>query len=161
MAQFDYLDYAKMDGFSRKSYSRTYQGKVKYRRSSLGMIYTHDVHKNSPIFKTPTHFVHLRPTLFHLLDLRRPISNETPSLQMITNQLKENIIQWWLLHVIRPSFKWAFVFSISLLILPGFLLTCSHLPEASLSPFSWFYNLMYTVVQKNYKISFIHNYPHF
>ena len=96
--------------FSRKSYSRSYQGKVKYRRSSLGMIYTHDVHKNSPIFKTATHFVHLRPRLFHLLDFRRPISNEISSLQMITNQLKENIIQWWLLHVIRPFVQVGFCF---------------------------------------------------
>ena len=47
-----------------------------------------------------------------------------PPLQVITNQQKENIIQEWLLYVIRlsgPSFRWAFVFSINSLILPCFL----------------------------------------
>ena len=37
-------------------------------------------------------FVYLSPKFFHPLDLLRPISNEYP-LQVITNQLRENIIQ--------------------------------------------------------------------
>ena len=40
----------------------------------------------------PTTFAHLRPTVFHPLDLGRPISNEIPlpipNDQMKTNQLK-------------------------------------------------------------------------
>ena len=49
-----------------------------------------------------TSLVHLHPNFFHLLDLGRPVSNELAapllpssslSLQMITNQLKKNIIQ--------------------------------------------------------------------
>ena len=34
-------------------------------------------------------------------DLGGPITNDPPSLRMITNQLKESIIQGWLLYVIR------------------------------------------------------------
>ena len=65
--------------------------------------------------------------VFHLLDLGRSIPNEPPfllsalSLQMITNQLKENIIQGWLWHLIRS-------------ILPGFPLFFFHLAEANLVP---------------------------
>ena len=40
----------------------------------------------------PAPLIQLRPKFFHLLDLGRPISNERPPLQMITNQLKGNII---------------------------------------------------------------------
>ena len=68
----------------------------------LGMI-TYGVHENCPIFKTPHLFclsTYLHPKLFHALDLERP--NKPPLLlQMITNQLKGNIIQGWLLYVIR------------------------------------------------------------
>ena len=54
--------------------------------------------------RPPTPLVQLRPKFFHPLDLGPHISNEppyppTPPLQMITNQLKENIIQ--VLYVIR------------------------------------------------------------
>ena len=48
--------------------------------------------------------VQLRPKFFHPLNLGRLISNEPPSLQMITNQLKGSIIQGWLVHVI-----WSFL----------------------------------------------------
>ena len=34
-----------------------------------------DVYENCPIFKIPHPSVHLRPKLFHRLDLGRPISN--------------------------------------------------------------------------------------
>ena len=45
--------------------------------------------------RPPTPLVQLFPKLFHPLDLGRPIANESPHLplQMITTQLKENIIQ--------------------------------------------------------------------
>ena len=65
--------------------------------------YTCHVHENWPIFKTthPPPLVQLRPKFFHPLDLGPPVSNESPlSLQIITNQLKENVIQG-LFHVIR------------------------------------------------------------
>ena len=55
------------------------------------------VHFSRPL----TPLVHVRPKFFHPLDHGRPISTELPPLQMITNQLKENMIQWWLLCVIN------------------------------------------------------------
>ena len=42
------------------------------------------------------------------LDLGRPISKETTPLQMITKQLKENIIQEWLLYVSRSFLQVGF-----------------------------------------------------
>ena len=43
--------------------------------------------------RPPIPLVQLRPKFVHPLDLRRPISNEPHSpIEMITNQLKENII---------------------------------------------------------------------
>ena len=58
---------------------------------------------------------------------------QTPPLplQMITNQLKENIIQGWLLYMLSgPFFMSAFIYSISSLILSDFSLTSFHLVEA-------------------------------
>ena len=54
--------------------------------------YTYEVNENCSILKTPypLTLLQLRPKFFHPLDLWRPISNESPSLQMISNQLKEN-----------------------------------------------------------------------
>ena len=60
-----------------------------------------------------------------------------------------------------PSFRSAFVFSINLLILPGFPCTSFHLTEASLSVISWLYALVCAVVQKYHEMSFIYNYSHF
>ena len=53
--------------------------------------------------RPPNPFFHLRPKFFHLVDLGRPISNEPPTshFQMVTNQLKDNIIQGWLSYIIR------------------------------------------------------------
>ena len=51
-----------------------------------------NVHVKLSISQDPTPLVHLRPEFFHPLDLRYPISKNSP-LQMITNQLKENVIQ--------------------------------------------------------------------
>ena len=65
---------------------------------------------------------------------------------MITNQLKEHIIQGWLLYVIRSWF-------------PFF--TSFHLAEASPSTFSSLYTLVCAVVQKYHKTYFIYNYSHF
>ena len=83
--------------------------------------YTYNVHEHCPIFNTPHPLVHLSPIFFHSLDLGRPISNKLPPLlQIITNQLKENIIQGWLFILSGPSFRSAFVFSINSLFLSGF-----------------------------------------
>ena len=55
--------------------------------------YTYDVHENCQIFQSPPP-AHLHPKFFHSLDVGRPIPNDLPPpLQMITNQLKENMIQ--------------------------------------------------------------------
>ena len=62
-------------------------------------------------------------------------SNEsTLLLQIITYQLKENIIQGWLWYVIRPSLRVGFCFQYQLLILPGFPLTSFDLAESNLVP---------------------------
>ena len=71
------------------------------------------------------------------------------SLQMISNQLKENIISkddYYMLS--GPSFRSAFVFSINSLILSGFPLTYFHLAEPSLSGFSWLYTFVWAVARK-------------
>ena len=71
------------------------------RRGNKGW-YTYDVHENCPIFKTPpTPVVHLHSKFFHFLTLDVYFQTNLPSLQMITNQFKENIIQGWLSYVIR------------------------------------------------------------
>ena len=59
-------------------------------------------HAQLPVLKTPTPLLQLRRKLFHQFDIGRSILNDYPSLQLITNQLKENIIQGLLLHVIWP-----------------------------------------------------------
>ena len=78
------------------------------------------------------------------------------SLQMITNQLKENIIQGSDL-----SLRLVFVFNTNSLILSGSPLTSFHLAEASLSVFSWLYTLVCPVVQKYHDMLFIYNYSFF
>ena len=123
------------------------------------------------------------------IDLGRP--KRPPKLfhlQIITNQFKENIIQGWLLHVIRSFLRSDFILSINSLILSGFPLTFIHLAEAtlvlgailknssspssynekmcwvqewgeaSLSAFLWLYVLVCTVVQKYHKMIFIYYY---
>ena len=82
---------------------------------------------------------------------------QNPHLQMITNQLKENIIQGCLLYVSRSFLQFDFLNS---LILLGFPLTSFHLAEASRSIFSWLYTLMCEVLQKYHEMSFIYNYSH-
>ena len=94
----------------------------------------------------PSRLVHLRPKFFHALDLGRPISNKPPSrLQMIINQLKANIVQGWLLYVIRSILQVGFRFRNQLinlinwllfiqlkyhyLIFRGFILLCVQLPK--------------------------------
>ena len=83
----------------------------------------------------PTPLVHLRPTFFHPLDLGRPILNEhTPPIQVITNQLKENIIQEWLLYVIRSFLQVGFRFQYQSINLVWFSFPLSRFPFAFFSP---------------------------
>ena len=53
--------------------------------------------------RSPTPLVHLLPKFFHSVDLGRPISKKTPpsSLQMVTNQLKENVNPRMTIYVIK------------------------------------------------------------
>ena len=98
------------------------------------------------------------PLLIYLQNLFTPLTLDVqfqmiPPLQIIINQLKENIIQGWLLYVIRSFLQLAFVSSINSLILSGFLLTSFHLAEASRSPFSWLYGLVSANVQKYHEMN--------
>ena len=74
-------------------------------------------------------------------ELRRPISNEHPlpaplPLQMIAAQLTENIIQVWLLYLIRPFLQVDFRFQYQLIDLVWLSIDLSsfHLAEANLVP---------------------------
>ena len=112
--------------------------------------------------RSPTPLVHLLPKFFHSLDLGRRISNEPPPLQIITNQLKDNIIQGWLLYVIRSFLQVGFRFQsqlINLVCLSFDFFSFSW--EASLSAFLWLSTLVCAVVQKYHEMSFIYNYSHF
>ena len=91
-----------------------------------------------------TPLVHLCPKFSHLLDLWRPISNGLPPLQMMTNQLKENIIQGWLSYVLKSFLQVAFRFQYQL----GFSLTSFQLVKTLLSAFSWLHTFTWGVVQK-------------
>ena len=68
-----------------------------------------DAHENCPISKTPqpcSSSFEIPP-----LNLRHPISNDPPPLQMITNHLKESIIQGWLFFVINKVTTQLFIIS--------------------------------------------------
>ena len=65
--------------------------------------------------RPPTPLVHLSPKFFHLLDLELSILNEPPRLQMITSQLKGNIIQGWLIYIIRFFLQVGFRFQYQLI----------------------------------------------
>ena len=84
----------------------------------------------------------------------------TPTMPMITNKLKENRLQGWLLHV-GPSLRSAFVFIINSLILSHFPLTFFRLAEASLPAFLWLYTLVCALAPKYHEMSLIDNYSHF
>ena len=80
---------------------------------------------------------------------------------MITNQLKENIIQGWLLcYQILPSGQLRFSVSTHWSCL-AFFWVLFILAEASLSAFSCFCTLVCAVVRKYHEMSFIYNYSHF
>ena len=84
-----------------------------------------------------------------------------PSLQMITNELKENLIQGWLLYLIRSLLRFGSRFHINSLILFCFPLTSFHSDDTSLSAFLWLYTFACAVVQKYHEMSFTYNYCFF
>ena len=91
-------------------------------------------HKNCPIFKT-TSLPHC-PATSKILPppwpwaFGRPVSNEsTLLLQIITCQLKENLIQGWLWYVIRSSLRVGFCFQYQLINLAWL--------STDFFPFSW------------------------
>ena len=85
----------------------------------------------------------------------------TPPFQMVTNKLKEKIIQRKLLHVIRSFFLLGFCFQYQLINFVWLCFDFFHLAEASLPAFSRLYTTVCGIAQKYHKISFIYNYSHF
>ena len=139
-----------------------------FRRLYTTFSFRDDTHMTSlkivQYSRPPTPLVHLRPKLFHPLDLGRPISDEPPLPQMTTNQLKENIIQGWLLHVIRSflqvGFRFFFYQLINLVWL-SFDFFSFNWSLINISPSSWLYSLVCAVIQRYQEMSFICNYSHF
>ena len=83
-------------------------------------------------------------------------------LEIINNQLKENIIQEWLLYVIMFFLQVYFRLHYRLINLEFCLFFMNlvsfdffHLVAASLSAFVWFYTLVCTVVHKYHAMCFI------
>ena len=97
-------------------------------------------------------YVQHSPTPLNLGVQFQTTKQPSPLLQMITRQLKENIIQGWLLYVIRSFFQVGFRFQYQLINLVW--------------PFGWclttcFCVASYSVVQKYYEMPFIYNHSHF
>ena len=112
--------------------------------------------------KPLTPLVHLLPKFFHpiILDIQFQ-TNPIPPSPMITNQLKEDIIQRGLLYVIRSFLQVGFRLHYQHINLSGFPLTYFQLAEATLSVFSRLYTHVCAVVQKYHEKSFIYKYSHF
>ena len=126
--------------------------------------YTYEVHENCSVFKTPNPACLSASKILLRLDLVGLISdNELLSLQMITNQLKESIIQGWLLYIIRTFLQVSFRFqyqSINLVWLSFDFFSFSW-SLTIISSSSWSYTLVCAVAQKYQEVSFIYNYSHF
>ena len=127
----------------------------------------YDAHEHCPIFKTsypPCPFTSkiLPPPWPWTSNFKRtPPPPLPPSLQMITDQLRENIIQGWLFYVIRSFFQVGFHFQYQLINLVFLYFTSVNSAESSLSAYSWLYTIVCAVVQKYHEMSFIYNHSHF
>ena len=114
--------------------------------------------------RPPTPLVHLPSKFFHPLDLGRPFPNATTSPPSSNDnqsvKRKHNPRMTIICYQVLLSGRLSF-FSLCSLILHGFPLTSFHLPEASLSAFSWLYTLVCAFVQKYHKLSFIYNCSYF
>ena len=94
-----------------------------YRRELANVVFTlrDDTHMTSmkvvQFLRFPTLLVDLRPKFFHPLDLGHLISSKPPPfpLQMKTSQLKENIMQGWILYAIRSFLQFGFRFQYQLI----------------------------------------------
>ena len=106
----------------------------------------------------PTPLVHLGSKFLLCLDLRRPISSQSPPLQMITNHSKENVIQGWLLHVIRSFLQVGFRFQCQLIDLIWISFDFFSYNWSLTICFLWLYNLGCAVVQEYHEMSFIYDY---
>ena len=86
-------------------------------------------------------------------------------LQVIINKLKEDIIQGWLLYVIRSLLQLGFRFQYQLINLVwlsfDFFSFSWSLYLFFVCFFFWLYTLVCSVVQKYQEMSFIYNYSHF
>ena len=117
--------------------------------------YTCRVHEHCPIFKTP------HPPCPSTSKILPPLwpwmcnFKWTTPLQIITSQLKENIIQGWLLYAIKSFLQVGYRFQYQFIILSGFPLTSLHLSEASLFAFLWLHTLVCAVVQRSKCLLFI------
>ena len=124
---------------------------------ALGMIHIWPPWKLSN-FQDLHILAHLRPKFFHPLDLGRPFQ-ALLALQMITNQLKENIVQGWLLYIIRSFLKDGLCFQYQNLVWLSF-----DLFSFSLSPTICLFVALYCCICSCSKISqnvFYYNYSHF
>ena len=79
---------------------------------------------------------------------------------MKTNRLKENIIQGWPLYVIRSFLQIGFRFQYQLINLAKLFFDLFSFSWSLIICFSWFYALVYWVVQKYHEICFIYSYSH-
>ena len=105
--------------------------------------------------RPPIPLVYLREKLFHPLTLNVQFQTTSPPFQMITNKLKENLIQGWLLYVTRSFLQ------------PGFRFQYQLINLVWLSfyffSFSWSgFILLWVHLSKNItKLCFVYNYSHF
>ena len=119
--------------------------------------------KNFQFWRPPTPLVYFWPNFFYPFDLRCPISKEPSPLpsNMITNELKDNIIQGWLLYVIRSFLQVDFHIHYQLINLVWF--SCDFF-SFSRSLTICFFVALCSCVRSCPKISrnvFFYNYSHF
>ena len=112
--------------------------------------YTYDVHENCPIFKTPYSPC---PSMSTILWPSWPWTsnfNQTLPppllLQMLTSQLKENIIQGWILYVIKPFLQVGFRFWYQLINLAWLSFVFFSFTWKIIPAISWLYTLVCAVI---------------
>ena len=87
-------------------------------KSILGMIHMKILHENCPMFKTPHSSC---PSMSKIFPPPWPwtsldVQFQTPlPFQMVTSQLKENIIQQWILYIIKFFLQFGFHFQYQLM----------------------------------------------
>ena len=109
--------------------------------------------KIAKFWRPPTPLVQLHPNFFHPLVLG---TNPSPS-QMTANQLKENVIEGWLLYLVRSFLQFGFHFQYQLinlvwLSIDFFSFSWSFFSFSSVVEF-WPANLFLRAILKNYSFS--------